>query len=54
MLSYAITFFVIALVAAFLGFGFIAGTAAMIAKVLFFIFLVLCAGSLLLGAKASK
>ncbi|AHF93721.1 Protein of unknown function (DUF1328) [Opitutaceae bacterium TAV1] len=41
MLSYAIIFLVISLVAAVLGFGVISGTAATIAKVLFVIFLVL-------------
>lgn len=37
MLRYAVTFFVIALVAAVLGFGGIAASAAWIAKVLFFV-----------------
>ena len=41
MLSWAITFLVIALIAAVLGFGGIAGTAAGIAKILFVVFLVL-------------
>jgi uncharacterized membrane protein YtjA (UPF0391 family) len=41
MLNYAITFLVIALIAAVLGFGVIAGTAAWIAKILFIVFLVL-------------
>ena len=41
MLSYAITFLIIAIIAGVLGFGAIAGTAASIAKVLFIIFLVL-------------
>ena len=41
MLSYAITFLIIALIAAVLGFGGIAGTAIGIAKILFFVFLVL-------------
>jgi len=35
MLSYAVTFLIIAIIAGVLGFGVIAGTAAMIAKVLF-------------------
>lgn len=39
MLSWALTFFILALVAAVLGFGGIAGAATGIAKVLFFIFL---------------
>ena len=37
MLSYAITFLIIALVAAVLGFGGIAGAATGIAKILFFV-----------------
>jgi uncharacterized membrane protein YtjA (UPF0391 family) len=41
MLSYAITFLIIALIAALLGFGGIAGTAVGIAKILFFVFIVL-------------
>ena len=41
MLHYAVVFFVIALIAALFGFGGIAAGAAEIAKVLFFIFLVL-------------
>lgn len=41
MLNWAVTFLVIAIVAAFLGFGGIAGTATGIAKALFFVFLVL-------------
>ena len=41
MLHYAVTFFIIALVAAVLGFGGIAGSAIEIAKILFFVFLVL-------------
>lgn len=41
MLSWALTFLVIALIAAVLGFGGVAGTASYIAQVLFFVFLVL-------------
>jgi uncharacterized membrane protein YtjA (UPF0391 family) len=41
MLSWALTFLVIALIAAALGFGGIAGSASYIAQVLFFVFLVL-------------
>lgn len=47
MLHYAIVFLVIALVAAALGFGALAGVAAFLAKVLFFVFLVLFMASLL-------
>jgi uncharacterized membrane protein YtjA (UPF0391 family) len=49
MLSYAITFLVIALIAAVLGFWVIAGTAAAIAKILFFVFLVAFVISLIMG-----
>jgi uncharacterized membrane protein YtjA (UPF0391 family) len=41
MLSWALTFLIVALIAAALGFGGIAGAATGIAKVLFFVFLVL-------------
>ena len=43
MLHYAVVFFVIALIAALFGFGGIAAGAVEIAKVLFFIFIVLAA-----------
>jgi uncharacterized membrane protein YtjA (UPF0391 family) len=49
MLSWAITFLVIALIAAVLGFGVVAGTAAEIAKILFFVFLVMFVVSLIFG-----
>ena len=42
MLGWAVTFLIIALIAAVLGFGGIAAASAGIAKVLFFIFLVMC------------
>lgn len=41
MLNWALTFLVIAVVAAIFGFGGIAGTAAGFAKILFFVFLAL-------------
>ena len=41
MLSWALTFLVIALIAAALGWGTLAGTAANIAQILFVVFLVL-------------
>jgi len=41
MLYWAVVFFVLALIAAFLGFGGIAGAAVGIAKILFFGFLIL-------------
>ena len=49
MLYYAVVFFIVAIVAAVLGFGVIAGTAAWIAKVLFVVFLILFVVSLLRG-----
>ena len=49
MLNYAAVFLVIALVAALLGFTGIAGGAVEIAKILFFVFLLLFVGSLILG-----
>ena len=50
MLNWALTFLVIALIAAALGFGGIAVEAAWIGKVLFVVFLVLFVVSLLSGA----
>jgi len=49
MLSWAVCFLVIALIAAVLGFGGIAGTAVGIAKLLFFVFLVIFVISLIMG-----
>jgi uncharacterized membrane protein YtjA (UPF0391 family) len=49
MLSWALTFFVVALVAALFGFTGIAAGAAAIAKVLFFLFVILFLVSLVLG-----
>lgn len=49
MLHWAVIFFVISIVAALFGFGGIASSAVGIAKILFFIFLVLFAVSLILG-----
>lgn len=49
MLRWALAFFVIALVAALLGFGGIAVAAAGIAKVLFYVFLILFLVALLGG-----
>ncbi len=53
MLGWALTFLVLALIAGALGFGFIAGTAAEIAKVLFFVFLILLILSLITGRARS-
>lgn len=49
MLRWSLGFFVVAIIAAIFGFGGIATGAADIAKVLFFVFLVVFAVSLLLG-----
>ncbi|CAN5510687.1 hypothetical protein BH09SUM1_BH09SUM1_16650 [soil metagenome] len=49
MLGWAITFLVIALVAALLGFGGIAGLSVEFAKILFFVFLILFVVSLVVG-----
>jgi len=49
MLHYALVFFIIAIIAAVFGFGGIAAGAAEIAKILFFIFLVLFVASLVVG-----
>jgi uncharacterized membrane protein YtjA (UPF0391 family) len=51
MLSWALTFLVIALIAGVLGFGVVAGTAATIAKILFFVFIVLFIVGLLMGRR---
>ncbi len=53
MLSWAITFLVIALIAAVLGFGGIAGTATGIAKILFVVFLIAFFISLIKGRRGS-
>jgi uncharacterized membrane protein YtjA (UPF0391 family) len=49
MLGWVVTFLVVALVAALLGFGGIAGASIEIAKVIFFIAIVLFLASLLFG-----
>ncbi len=50
MLGWALAFLVVALIAAALGFGGIAGASAGIAKILFFVFLILFAISLVVRA----
>ncbi len=54
MFKWALIFAVIALVAALLGFGGIAGASAGIAKLLFFVGLALVALFVILGALAAK
>lgn len=50
MLHYAVVFFVIALIAALFGFGGIAAGAVGIAKILFFVFIILAIASFLFGS----
>lgn len=49
MIGWAITFLVIALISALLGFGGIAGLSLEFAKILFFVFLILFVVSLIVG-----
>jgi len=53
MLSWSLTFLLVAILAAALGFGGLAGTAAGIAQVLFYIALVLLVVSLIRGRRVS-
>ncbi len=53
MLSYAVTFLIIALIAGVLGFGVLAGTAMYIAKICLVVFLILFVVSLLRGRKGT-
>ena len=52
MLSYALTFLIIALIAGALGFGLVGGMAYGEAKIFFFVFLVLAVISLFTGRRA--
>ncbi len=54
MLNWAVTFFILAIIAAVLGFGGIAASAASIGKILFVLFLVLFAVSLIANAGRSR
>jgi len=54
MLRYAVIFFIIAVVAAIFGFGGIAAGAASIAKILFYIFVVLFLITIIFGASIFK
>jgi len=54
MLYWALVFLVIALLAGLFGFGLIAGTSYAIAKVLFFIFLVVFVISLIMGLSGRR
>jgi uncharacterized membrane protein YtjA (UPF0391 family) len=51
MLHYTVIFLIVAIIAALFGFGFIAGTAAWIAKVCFVVFLILAIISFLKKSK---
>lgn len=51
MLRYTLIFLLIAVIAGVLGFGVVAGIAALFAKILFVTFLVLCVVSLFVGRK---
>lgn len=51
MLSWAITFLIIALIAALFGFGLVGGIAYEAARICFFVFLVLAVISLLTGGR---
>ena len=53
MLNWAVTFFIIAIVAAVLGFTSIAGSAIDIAKILFVVFLILAIVSFIFGRRVS-
>ena len=52
MLTWAVIFLIIAIIAAFFGFRDVEGVAILIAKILFFIFIVLFLVSLFLGLSA--
>jgi uncharacterized membrane protein YtjA (UPF0391 family) len=54
MLNYAITFFILAIIAAILGFGGLAGTLTEIAKLFVVVFAVLFVASLLYGAVTGR
>jgi uncharacterized membrane protein YtjA (UPF0391 family) len=54
MLYYAVVFLVVALVAGMLGFGFIAFAAAGMAKILFFIFLIMFLVSIIAHAGRNR
>jgi uncharacterized membrane protein YtjA (UPF0391 family) len=53
MLSWAITFLIVALIAGLLGFGLVGGIAYEAAKILFFVFLVLFVIALISGRRVS-
>jgi uncharacterized membrane protein YtjA (UPF0391 family) len=54
MLRWAVTFLIIALIAGLFGFGLIAGTAIGLAKIIFFVFLVLCVLAFIMGRRTPR
>lgn len=54
MLQYAIVFFLVALIAALFGFTGIAAGAVEVARILFFVFILLFVGSLIMGLLRRK
>ncbi|NLL66313.1 MAG: DUF1328 domain-containing protein [Clostridiaceae bacterium] len=54
MIKWAITFFVLALIAGLFGFGLIANMAFGIAKILFYIFIALFVVSLIFGRRTTR
>ncbi len=53
MIRWALGFFIVALIAAFLGFGGVAGDAAWIGKILLVVFLILAVVSMIAGRGSS-
>jgi len=53
MLNWALTFFIVAIIAAVLGFTTIAGSAIDMAKILFYVFLVLAVVSFIFGKRVT-
>lgn len=51
MLNWSVTFFIVAIIAAFFGYSGIAGTATDMAKILFFVFLIIFLVSFILGRR---
>jgi uncharacterized membrane protein YtjA (UPF0391 family) len=54
MLRWALLFLVVAIIAALFGFGGVAGTSLVAAKILFFVFLIMFVVSLVLGTREPR
>ncbi len=54
MLRWALLFLVVALISALFGFGEVAGTSIVAAKILFFVFLVMFVVSLVMGTRSTR